>query len=83
MSSLVGDLLLMMTPEEQETVLLIELLDSHGHGSSNGEHLKYGRMTKQQFDGLSDDECWSRFRYESRSSHFTTLVVEAFLHRNI
>lgn len=55
----------LLRPNELEEMLLLGLLHRPDKYKSfySGEHLKYLRMNDDSFQQLSDEECWSRYRY--------------------
>ena len=57
----------LLRPREIEDLLLLDLLlppdhDPNANSFYNGEHLKYERMTPENFNKLTDEESKSRYR---------------------
>ncbi len=49
--------------EEIETLILLDMENKRKPTFNSGEHYKYERMTFHNFNKLSNEECYSRFRY--------------------
>ncbi len=52
-----------LSDDEIEALVLLDMEHGRKRTFNNGEHLKYERMTYDNFMQLSNEECYSRFRY--------------------
>ncbi len=56
------EVLEVLDDDEIETLIMMDMENKRSRTFNHGEHLKYERMTMENFLKLTNEECYSRFR---------------------